>query len=197
MNYETVDIKALYKSDIEFQCLEYISMLPDESLIYKKSNIFLGLLEHIYNTVLYPVFFKDKGYNNDYALLDRIFYSIYLPLNYRYGYTPTLYSYASFVHINANYFTELLSGVYHDGSKVNSDTTVTVSKWFNTCKAATLSRAIDDNSIGAIFAAKSAYGMSDQPQQMIDQKPDSDIVDISAITDKYRNSPVPKFEPIE
>lgn len=198
IEYENVDISALYKTDIEFQCTEYISMLPDETLIYKKSNIFLGLLEHIYNTVLYPIFFKDKPYNNDYNLLDRIFFSIYLPLNYRFGYTPTLYSFSSFVHISDSNIWDINKGIYRrDGSKVNNDTQQTVRKWYNTCKAATLSRAIDDNSIGAIFAAKAAYGMSDQPQPAIEVKQDNDIVDISFLDSDQGKSGIPVLHPID
>ena len=106
--------------------------------------------------------------------------------------------YASFIHTDNTYLTELIRGTYQDGSRVNSETTRTVRKWYQTCKAATVTRAIDGNSIGAIFAAKAAYQMSDQPAPAtIETRPDPDQVDISAITEKYKNSPVPKFEPIE
>lgn len=198
IEYENVDISALYKTDIEYQCTEYISMLPDETLIYKKSNIFLGLLEHIYNTVLYPIFFKDKGFYNDYNLLNDIFYKIYIPLVYRYGYTPTLYAFCSFVHISDSNITDILSGSYRkDGTTVNSETQRTVSKWYNTCKAATFSRAIDDNSIGAIFAAKAAYGMSDQPQPAIEVKQDNDIVDISFLSSDQDKNSIPVLRPVD
>jgi hypothetical protein len=162
-NQEPVDIIAIYRNDIELTEAEYLDRIP-EGLIYSKSNVFLGLLEEIYQNVLSKNIIKKDSYNNDYTVLNEIFYKVYLPIVYKYGYTPSLYMFAAFVHTSDTYLAELMSGVYHDGSRVKNETSETVRKWYNTCKAATVTRAIDGNSIGAIFAAKAAYQMSDQPQ---------------------------------
>lgn len=156
----------IHKDDISVCEYDYIQSLPDETLIYKKSNIFLGLLEYIYKNVISIYLLDTSKYNNDYEMLNDIFYSIYLPLTYKYGYTPSLYMYSSFVHVDSSMFTELLQGIYKDGSRVKNETSNTVRKWYNTCKAATITRAIDDNSIGAIFASKAAYGLreNDNPE---------------------------------
>lgn len=178
---ERVGIIAVYQNDIELTEAEYLDKIP-EGLIYSKSNVFLGLLEEIYQKVLSKNIIKTDSYNNDYVVLNEIFYKIYLPIVYKYGYTPSLYMFASFVHTSDTYLAELMSGIYHDGSRVKSETSETVRKWYNTCKAATVTRAIDGNSIGAIFAAKAAYQMSDQPQPQ-------------ALPD--RKEPLPTIEDVE
>jgi len=199
LNDDKLELVKIHKDDIAVCEYDYIQSLPDETLIYKKSNIFLGLLEDIYQNVVSKYLLDKKTFFNDYNMLNEIFYKLYLPLVYKYGYTPSLFMYCSFVHISDSNITDILSGTYRkDGSRVNDETQRTVRKWYQTCKAATVTRAIDGNSIGAIFAAKAAYQMSDQPQPVaIETRPDPDQVDISAITEKYRNSPPPKFEPIE
>lgn len=192
-----LELIKIHKDDIAVCEYDYIQSLPDESLIYKKSNIFLGLLESIYQNVLSKYFIDTDSFNNDYEMLDIIFFKIYLPIVLKYGYTPSLYMFSSFIHSNNNYFTELLNGTYRDGSKVNNATTVTVRKWYNVCKAATITRAIDDNSIGAIFASKAAYGMTDTPTPAIEAKQDDDIVDISFLSSDQDKNSVPVLHPID
>lgn len=197
MEPEQVDIIAVYRNDIELAESEYLDRLPDPGMIYNKSNIFLGLLESIYQNVVSKYLLDKKTFFNDYNMLNEIFYKLYLPLVYKYGYTPSLYMFSSFIHSNNNYFTELLNGTYRDGSKVSNTTTVTVRKWYNVCKAATITRAIDDNSIGAIFASKAAYGMTDTPQPAIEVKQDNDIVDISFLSTDQDKDSIPVLHPID
>lgn len=161
---EPVDIIAVYRNDIELAEAEYLESLPDRDMIFSKSNIFLGLLERIYQEVISKHLIDAKSYNHDYDMLDRIFFQIYLPTVYKYGYTPTLYMYASFVHMDYSLISDILAGHYRDGAQVKRSTSDTVSKWYDACRSATFTRAIDGNSIGAIFASKAAYGMTDQPQ---------------------------------
>lgn len=200
MEPEKVDIIAVYRNDIELAESEYLDRLPDPGMIYNKSNIFLGLLESIYQNVVSKYLLDKKTFFNDYNMLNEIFYKLYLPLVYKYGYTPSLFMYCSFVHISDSNITDILSGVYRkDGSRVNDETQRTVRKWYQTCKAATVTRAIDGNSIGAIFAAKAAYQMSDQPQPAaIETRSDPDLVDISFLSDKVDASDgPPKLQPVE
>jgi hypothetical protein len=72
-----------------------------------------------------------------------------------------------------------------------------VRKWYNVCKAATITRAIDDNSIGAIFASKAAYGLSETPQAAIETKQDTDIVDISFLSNDQDKNNVPVLRPVD
>lgn len=197
MEPEKVDIIAVYRNDIEVTEAEYLERLPDPGMIYNKSNIFLGLLEDIYQSVVSKYLLDKKTFFNDYNMLNEIFYKLYLPLVYKYGYTPSLYMYASFIHTDNTYLTELMRGTYQDGSKVKDETTRTVRKWYQTCKAATITRAIDDNSIGAIFASKAAYGLSDTPTPAIEVKQDNDIVDISFLDSDQGKNGVPVLHPVD
>lgn len=191
------ELIAIHKNDIEICEYDYIQSLPDETLIYKKSNVFLGLLEKIYQDVISKYLLDTDTYSNDYEMLDIIFYKLYLPIVYKYGYTPSLYMFGSFIHIDNTYLSELLTGRYKDGSTVNHDTTLTISKWYNTCKAATFTRAVDDNSIGAIFAAKAAYQMSDQPAPVQPLPIAADDQSALEIAKKYGSEAPPELPDID
>lgn len=189
------ELIKIHKNDISVCEYDYLQSLPDEAMIYKKSNIFLGLLEAVYKNVISVYIITDKTFNNDYELLNNVFYDIYIPLVYKYGYTPSIYMFSSFVHISMSNLTDINNGYYRkDGSKVNSDTQLTVQNWYNTCKAATITRAIDDNSIGAIFASKAAYGMIEAAQPVPETKQDPDIIDISFLTDQGDLAELPKYD---
>ena len=180
----------IHKDDISVCEYDYIQSLPDETLIYKKSNIFLGLLEYIYKNVISIYLISDNSFNNDYSLLNEIFYNIYLPLVYKYGYTPSIYMFSSFVHISDSNLTDINNGYYRkDGSRVNSETQLTVQNWYNTCKAATITRAIDDNSIGAIFASKAAYGLRENDNPEVITTKQEPLPAIEDIEQRYLKPP--------
>lgn len=65
---------TVYASDIDLLCDEYISTLPDASVINKSAG-FMGLLNYIYRRSIKNIL--PDNYNNDYNLLDVIFNNIY------------------------------------------------------------------------------------------------------------------------
>lgn len=157
----------IYQSDIDILTDEYISSLPDETMIYK-SSCFNGLLLYIYNNKLKHVIDtvkQNKQINNyyiDYDLLNEIFFNVYLPLTCKYNIVPTVLAFCTFVRINNVYMSEIRNGIYNNGSKPNSANTETVKKWYSVCESALADKAFNDNGIGAIFGLKANYFWNDQ-----------------------------------
>ena len=163
----------IYQSDIDILISEYIESLPDETLIYKAS-VFNGLLLYIYNNKLKYVIEtikNNKGinqYNIDYDLLNDIFQNVYLPLTYRFNIVPTVLSFACFVHVSNTFLSEVKTGTYRKGVKVNSESTETVKNWYQVCESSLADKAFNDNGIGAIFGLKANYAWTETaPTQVI------------------------------
>ena len=158
-------------SDIELIESEYIKSLPDESLIYK-SNCFNGLLLKIYQTVLINIL--PKGYRNDYTLLNDIFYKVYLPLCFRFNISPTIIQFCSVLTgIDNTNISDIKNGAFRNGYPVKDvNATQIVKSWYAVCESGLLSRAVNDNSIGAIFTLKSLYQYREDntPVQLTDNK---------------------------
>lgn len=163
----------VYESDIQVLCDEYIESLPNQDMIYKTA-VYNGLLEFLYKRLIKNIIKSDKDittHSYDYQILDNIFYGIYIPLCSRYDKTPTILQFTSTLcHIDNGNITDIKNGVYRsNGSKVNPVNTQTVTKWFNTCESALYGRAIECNSIGAIFGLKAAHGWRDNQTITIEQ----------------------------
>lgn len=162
----------IFQSDIDVLVNEYISTLPDETMIYK-SMTFKGLLLYIYTHKLKYVIESIKNNKQmndssiDYSLMDSIFENIYLPLCYKFFIVPTVLSFSVFVGISNTYLTEVASGIYRNGSKVNSENTVTVKKWYAVCESALADKAFNDNGIGAIFGLKANYQWTETAPQIV------------------------------
>lgn len=159
---------SVYSNDIELITEEYISQLPDSDMIYK-SPVFSGLLECIYKRYLKHVVINNKPYGYDYDVLNSIFYNIYIPLCGKYGISPTVVQFSSFVKVAKDNFTDVATGYYSNGSRVRPERIRTVKNWFNTCEAGLLGKAVNDNGVGAIFALKANYGYRDNTTLTIEQ----------------------------
>ena len=184
----------LYQSEIDILCDEYINTLSDPDTI-NKSMVFNGLLLYIYTNKLRYII-PDNS-NNDYELFNNIFYSLYLPLCYKYDKTPTIIQFACLVNTSNAYLNELKNGIYRDGSKVNKNTTETVKKWFDVCEKDLLSKAIETNGIGSIFALKANYKYrdSDVPVLQVTTKQESSTP--QELADKYGSVEKPEIKQIE
>ena len=128
-------------------------------MIYIYINLFCNVVKN--NTGL-----TNNSY--DYNALNDVFYKCYVPLAYKYNKTPTLQAFCCLVGISNTSLTELMSGTYASGSKVNVKNCETVKKWKSTCESALVSKAYDDNGIGAIFGLKAAHNWSDQQVQRLE-----------------------------
>ena len=153
----------LYKSEIDILCDEYINTLYNADMIYK-SAVFSGLLHYIYQNKL--KFIIPDTYNHDYKLLNDIFDNIYIYLCTRFNIVPNIIQFTVLCHIDKSLISEIKSGVYKDGSRVKSDTSETVKRWYSICESMLLSKATNESSIGSIFALKANYGYQEQPQRL-------------------------------
>ena len=101
------------------------------------------------------------------------------------------------VNTSNAYLNELKNGIYRDGSKVNKNTTETVKKWFDVCEKDLLSKAIETNGIGSIFALKANYKYrdSDVPVLQVTTKQESSTP--QELADKYGSVEKPEIKQIE
>lgn len=182
----------IYQSDIDLYCQEYIDNLPDEQLIYKTPT-FTGLLEYLYRKVIKNVVIKNNNYRYDFSVLDSIFYNIYIPLTAKYGFTPSVVQFCTLVKIDNSNISDIRTGVHrNNGSEVNKSNHQTVKKWYNTCESALLSRAVDTNSIGSIFALKSVYQYNDSQTIRIEQDVTPSHESAAEIAARYSNATLPE-----
>lgn len=159
---------AIYQADLDQLCEEYISTLPVPDMVLKTAG-FTGLLDYIYKKRLKQIIDGSKGTEHtnpssfNYKVLDDIFNNLYIPLCYRFGLCPTVIQFSTLVNISNTLLTDIKNGVYRtNGSKVNPNRVQIVKRWYQCCESATIGRAINESSIGAIFAAKALYNYSDQ-----------------------------------
>ena len=181
----------IYQSDIDLYCQEYIDNLPDEQLIYKTPT-FTGLLEYLYRKVIKNIVVKSySGY--DFKVLDNIFYNIYIPLTGKYGFTPTVIQFCTLVKIDNANISDIKNGVYRtSGIEAKKEKTQVVKKWYNTCESALLSRAVDTNSIGSIFALKSVYQYNDSQTIRIEQDTTPSHESAAEISATYASASLPE-----
>lgn len=156
-----INNEIVYFSDIVNICDSYINTLQDETAI-NKSAAFNGLLLYLksdskINKIINNIK-NDKG-RIDYNALDIIFKNIYLPICYRYLKTPTIQQFCVFVGINNGFITQVKNGNYYKNDYgVNKTSNEIVKTWFEVCESALYGKALEENSISAIFGLKAAHG---------------------------------------
>lgn len=192
----------IYISDIHVMCDQYINSLPDENMIYK-STVFSGMLNYLYRNKIRFIIEQYRNdnnlnhYNNNYELLDCIFNNIYIDLCSRYNIVPSIIQFSVFVNIDNAILSDIKSGIWkNNGSKVNSENSQTVKKWYNICESMLLSKATNENSIGSIFALKSNYGYVEkgneipQLEQLTQSSPEQ-------IQQRYKDAKRPELPVLE
>ena len=142
--------------DIEKSIEQYSLSLQDPSELYNSKNmLFNGLLRYIYkHNIQYII---PDTYENDYVLYDNIFYSIYLPLCYKYNRVPSINNFANhLLNKHISYFYDLKTGSYRDisGSKVNINVLSIIKNWEEICNGDLSDYIVHTSSIGGIFRAK-------------------------------------------
>lgn len=164
---------AVYTHDIYFFADEYIRNLNNPDDIYN-TQCFDGMLDYIYTRVFKPRA-GDKTYYNtrntildtaDIDMLDNIF-RLLKGLCGKYKKRITLLRFCTMVGIGNDTVSQWISGECRSGMDgASSKHCQTSKKWKMECESALFSGAVDDNSIGCIFALKANYGYIDQPQRI-------------------------------
>ena len=169
LSYNGIEI---YKSEIDILCDDYINSLPNPDMIFK-STVFSGMLNYLHQTKIKYIIAEDKQrkninpYNHDYDFLDKLFYNVYVYLCTRFNICPTIIQFSTLANVNSEMLGDIKQGIYRqNGVKVNPLTCQLVRKWYDFCESSMLGKAINESSIGSMFALKSVYGYRDNDQRI-------------------------------
>lgn len=181
----------VYTSKIKEYAAEYIAYelsSPDD--IYN-TQCFDGMIDYIY-THLFKPHKGDKIYYNtrntildtgNIDVLDDIFRELKM-LCGKYKKRITLLRFCTLIGIGNDVISQWIAGETRAGGDGTSSAHCqTAKKWKMECESAAYSGAIDDNSVGCIFALKANYGYTETPQciQVVGgQIPDQVAADIAA-----------------
>lgn len=154
----------IYENDISVLCDEYIKQFPDLEEVCNKPVFFNGLLVYI-NRHLFKNITSLK-FNNDYNALNDLFFDCFIPLCVKYSKTPTLQNFCIMTGIDNSLLSQILSGTYNDGSRVNAETFQTVKKWKSTTESALIDNGMAGNPVFSIFALKANHGWKETPQEI-------------------------------
>lgn len=149
----------VYESKIYELVDEYISDLDNPDDIKTNRSLFTGMVKY-----LYMQYFKSTSIDyDDIDLLDSIF-NIYTSLCYKYSKRPTLLNFSIMIGISMDTLNTWKTGEYRGG--VGSRHSETVKKWLKECESTLVDGAIENNSIGCIFALKANYGYVETAQRI-------------------------------
>ena len=184
----------VYKNDVEVLCHEYEKQYDNIDEVKSKSMFFTGLVVYINRNLFKNI--AELKFNNDYKALNTIFYDCYIPLCMRYNKTPTLQSFCILVGISHDILTQIINGVYSDGSRVNPETLRTVKNWKNTTESALIDNGMTGNPVFSIFALKANHGWKETAQEIQVIGTTGANATPEQIAEKYR-SEKPKIPVIE
>lgn len=165
ISYNGIEI---YMDDLYITIDRFLSdyNIPEEMLY--KSHTFISLLSYIHDNLLNKVITRNNGINRngyDYSLLDTIHRTIFLPVCGKYNHMPTLLSFSMLTGLSNETMSEVISGTYKDGTKVNEENSQTAKKWKRISEAANYDE-ISKGNVGAIFIGKASFGMTEAPQRL-------------------------------
>ena len=178
-----------YKSDIDIICNEYIDSLEDPSMIYR-SIVFSGLLQLIYKRVLKNVISNNE--HIDYTLLNDIFYNLYIPLCNKYNIAPSIIQFTSMCRISYDSINNNYKGIRTDGGKANKKNVEIVKNWHDFIESGYLSKAVNEASIGSIFALKAIYKYRDTSTVEITQGTLADHDTPEMIAERHKGAKIPE-----
>lgn len=150
--------------DCENQYINNILLDPND--IYN-TNSFNGLINYIYANIFKPnkrtKEYKVNSYNLmnnsilDYSDIDTLYglLDIYLTLCGKYKITPVTLQFCSMLGISKETIGDWQSG---EKRRASPEHMLFTKKLHDACESITLSRAVNDNSVGAIFLSKAVYG---------------------------------------
>ena len=160
----------VYQSEIDIVCKEYIDSLFNPEMI-SKSSVFSGMLFEISKRIIKPFLEADKQNRNskqhNFELLNAVFYNIYIPVCNRFNICPSVLLFSVLCDISNEHLSDIRNGIYRSNkSVVTPANTQTVKNWYAVCESMLLSKAVNESSIGSIFALKANYNYNDSLQKV-------------------------------
>ena len=201
MKNNTVKIKAkdsakpieVYESDINLYADEYIQSLDNPDSIYQ-SSVFTGMVKYIYMHLFKPD--KVQMYNcnsvlntQDIESIDRI-WNRYTLLCYKYRKRPTLLNFSLLVGISMDTINTWIRGEYRNASALHSET---AKKWKSECEGALIDGAIDNNSVGCIFALKACYGYAETAPVQTATQDNKPRMSAEQIAERHKGAKMPEL----
>ncbi len=184
----------IFGSDIEIVTNEYLNKLSNPDLIYTKVAVFNGLLDSIYKKLLKPMVYNPDVLRQsyDYQLLDNIFRSVYLPVCHAFNKTPTILAFCVLVDIDNYNVRCVKNGFYADGTKVSNIHKAIVTKWYQICESGLSGKALEENSIGAMFYLKARYNWREASEIVVQDGSKMVHETAAEIAQRYANARLPE-----
>ena len=155
----------VYLSRIHELADEFTRDMDDEKA--QQPQTFTAMLNYIYRNLFKPspynqdVFQKNRYPSQTRSILDYsdieqldAIWNMYLQLCVQYQQIPTMLDFSVMTGINNDLFTRWMNGTVENKS---DEYRRTIKAWKETCESALAKRAIQQNSIGAIFALKACH----------------------------------------
>lgn len=156
------------RSDIETARAEYIDMLPDPDKLYTNVQTFTGMMMYICKK-LNKYAKKENSNRNDYRILDIVFTEVFFPICMYYGYTANILMFCTCMNISYGNIYNLCKGINTvNGNIVNKEIYRYIQKWRGMSESTISTRAVENNSIGAIFHLKARHAWQDAHVIQID-----------------------------
>lgn len=182
--YNDIDI---YRQQVHCAELDYLDSLTSPDDIYNV-DVFTGLLDYIYNRVFkYSRYSKERNdvnvyQNNQISIVDYSdtetlleLWNLYKSICTRYKKTYTQYQFCNMVGLTPldEWRTQLVHSDDHS-KKLQGKLRIThlelVKKILSDCEGATVNKALNSNSVGAMFVLKCCHGWQEQNTVEIVQK---------------------------
>lgn len=149
------DGSEIYSSRIYELVDEYTNTLPEERTL-EESETFSGLISYLYYHLFRDTERKNYGCVLDYddiQSFDRV-WQIYTHLCGRYKQTASLFEFCSLTGLSPDTLTDWANGKLrgNDAERIR-----TVKRWKNQTVSALEKKAVNSNSVGAIFSLKAAH----------------------------------------
>lgn len=176
------------EADLENTINRFINTLHDTNEIYDaKSMQFYGLLRYIYKYNIQYVLPIDNT-KHDYALMDTIFYRVFLPICYHFRRVPSVHSFI--IHL-LNYditnIYDIRTGLYSGSdAKPNPTAAGYIAKWEAACTSDLLEYVVHTSSIGGMFRLKTK-GFSEEQRITIQAAGDAPTLDTKQIHTLVQN----------
>lgn len=165
---EKVSITEVYRNRIEEAKAEYIDYIGDESEL-ENSDVFNGLIDYI-NGKVFAAYSQSKVKLNDLDYLDteNIYklWNIYKLICARYKKTYTLQQFCSMTGIHKATFERWKQGTVQGATKERSEL---AKKIIQDSESATLGKALNGNSVSAMFVLKAGFGWREDQKLIIEQ----------------------------
>lgn len=193
------DNTSVYDNDVFYYADEYIdNVLNGDVEKASKSAVFSGMLKYIYIHVFKPgkndkVLYgsKSKLDTSNIELLDNIWCNCFSIICAKYNKRKTLLRFSEMIGLNIDTFWDWEKG----NARTSSPHRETVKRWKAECESEVYNGAIEENSVGCIFALKANYGYRDQVEIVTNNTNSLPSATVQEIAERHKLAELPQKPP--